>query len=130
MYVTHVDKVREYELKSEGYHKVRVKYLLHAGIGVKRLQLRLFTIDVGGYTSKEKHAHEHEVFFLRGKALVKGENEEYEVGPGSVIFIRSWELHQIINIGDEPVQFICTKETSELPEPIKEDMEKHRISYP
>ena len=127
MYVTHVDKVKEYELKSEGCHKVRVKYLLHAGIGAKRLQLRLFTIDVGGYTPKERHAHEHEVFFLRGKALVKGENEEYEVGPGSIIFIKSWELHQIINIGDEPVQFICTKETSELPEPIKEEMEKEKL---
>jgi len=119
MYVTHADKVEEYELRKEGCRGVRVRYLLHAGVGAKRIQLRLFTIDVGGYTPWEKHAHEHEIFVLRGKALVKGEDREYEVGPGSVIFIGSWEHHQIVNIGDEPVQLLCTKETSELPEPLR-----------
>jgi len=113
MFVTNVERVREYDVNVEGACKVKVKYLLHKGVGAKRLQLRLFTLDVGGYTPLEKHAHEHEVFMLRGKALVRGGEQEVEVKAGNVIFISSYEEHQFRNIGDEPVEFLCTKETSE-----------------
>jgi len=75
------------------------------------LQLRLFTIDVGGYTPLESHMHEHEVFILSGKALVRGGNQEVLVQAGNVIFIPSNEEHQFKNIGNEPLKFLCTKET-------------------
>jgi mannose-6-phosphate isomerase-like protein (cupin superfamily) len=88
-------------------------------VGAKRLQLRLFTIDVGGYTPLEKHAHEHEVFMLRGTVLVRGRDKEVAVGPQNVIFIPSYEEHQFKNIGYEPVEFLCTKETGETPEVLK-----------
>jgi len=116
MYVTKVEKVREYEVAEEGAYKVKVKYLLHAGIGAERLQLRLFTIDVGGHTPLEKHAHEHEVFVLRGRALVRGGDKEVAANSRDVIFIPSYEEHQFKNIGDEPVELLCTKETGEMPE--------------
>lgn len=114
MYVTNVEKVMEHKIDKEGAHNVKVKYLLHKGVGAKRLQLRLFTIDIDGYTLLEKHAHEHEVFMLRGKALVRGGSQEVEVSPGDVIFIPSYEVHQFKNIGDEAVKFLCTKETKPL----------------
>lgn len=112
MYVTSVDKVREYRLKTEGARGVKVKYLLHKGVGAKRIQLRLFTVEVGGYTPLEKHAHEHEVYILRGKVLVKGGNQEVVAALGNVIFIPSQEEHQFQNISDERVEFLCTKEVS------------------
>lgn len=112
MYVTNVRKVTEYKIDREGARRVKVKYLLHKGVGAKRLQLRLFIIDVEGYTPIEKHAHEHEVFMLRGKALVRGGGQEVEVSPGNVIFIPAYEVHQFKNIGNEPVEFLCTKETA------------------
>ncbi len=111
MYVISADKVREYKLKREGAKGVKVKYLLHKGVGAKRIQLRLFTIEVGGYTPLEKHAHEHEVYMLKGKALVKGGDKEVLVTQGNVIFIPSNEEHQFRNVGDEAVEFLCTKET-------------------
>ena len=37
-----------------------------------------------------------------------------------IIFIPSYEVHQIKNVGDEPVQFLCTKETHELPELLRQ----------
>lgn len=114
MYVTNVERVREHQLRERGASKVRVKYLLHKGVGAERLQLRLFTIDVGGYTPLEWHAHEHEVFMLRGRALVRGGEEEVIVWPGDVIFIPSHEEHQFKNVGEERVEFLCTKETTGL----------------
>ena len=111
MYVTSVDKTEECEMKLKGALGVKVKYLLHKGVGAERLQLRLFTIDVGGYTALERHEHEHEIFILRGKALVSGGETETVVTKGDVIFIPSNEQHQFKNIGNEKLQFLCTKET-------------------
>lgn len=119
MYVTKVEKVREYEVPQEGAYKVKVRYLLHAGVGAGRLQLRLFTIDVGGYTPLERHAHEHEIFVLGGRALLRGGDKEVVVNPRDVIFISSHEEHQFKNVGDEPVELLCTKETGEIPEVLK-----------
>jgi quercetin dioxygenase-like cupin family protein len=115
MYVTKVEKVREYKVTEQGAYKVKVKYLLHKGMGAKRLQLRLFTIDVEGHTPLERHAHEHEVFMLRGRAMVRGGDKEVVASSGDVIFIPSYEGHQFKNIGNEPVEFLCTKETHKTP---------------
>jgi len=119
MYATKVEKVREYEVTEQGAYKVKVKYLLHKGVGAERLQLRLFTIDVGGYTPLERHAHEHEVFVFRGRVLVRGGDKEVVASTRDVIFIPSYEEHQFKNVGDEPVELLCTKETGEIPEVLK-----------
>jgi len=123
VYVTHVDEVKEYVVRKEGMKGVKVKYLIHAGVGAKKLQLRLFTIDVGGETHMESHEHEHEIFILRGKGLFRVGGKEVVLGPGNAIFIESYEPHQIVNVGDEPLQFLCTKLTSEIPVEIREEME-------
>ena len=113
MYVTSVSKVEENEMNVKGARGVKVKCLLRECVGAKRLQLRLFSIDVGGYTPLEKHKHEHEVFILHGKALVRGGDAETIVKEGDVIFISSWEKHQFRNMEKERLQFLRTKETVE-----------------
>jgi mannose-6-phosphate isomerase-like protein (cupin superfamily) len=113
MYVTSINRVRACGFNVKGACGVKIKYLLHEGVGAKRLQLRLFSIDVGGYTSLEKHKHEHEVFILHGKGLVRGGDNEAIVKRGDAIFISSWEEHQFRNVGEEKLQFLCTKETVE-----------------
>lgn len=119
MYVTSVDEVEEFTFEGEGSRGVRVRYLLHAGVGAKQLQLRLFTIEAGGYTPLERHEHEHEIFVIEGEGLIRGGNLEVTVKPGDVVFIPSNEEHQVKNIGDGRFRFLCTKQTSELPEELK-----------
>ncbi len=111
MFVTSVDEVEEIQMNVKGAYGVKVKYLLGENVGAKRLQLRLFTIEIDGYTPLEKHKHEHEVFILHGKALVRGGENEIIVTAGDAIFISSMEEHQFRNIGKENLQFLCTKET-------------------
>lgn len=113
MYITSVDKVEEIQMNVKGANGVKVKYLVHAGVGAKRLQLRLFLIDVGGYTPLEKHKHEHEVLILQGRSFVRGGDVEVIAKKGDVIFIPSWEEHQFRNVGEEELQFLCTKKTVE-----------------
>lgn len=113
MYVASLDKIEGRKMHEEGAHGVEIKHLLHEGVGAKRLQLRLFTIDVGGCTPLERHRHEHGVFMLQGEALVKGEDAKIVVKEGDVIFIPSWEEHQFRNVGKRRVRFLCKKETVE-----------------
>jgi quercetin dioxygenase-like cupin family protein len=112
MFITDVQSVREYLVRKQGAKGVSVKYLLHKGVGAKRLQLRLFRIEINGCTPLEKHEHEHEVYMLRGTASVCGRNKEVIVNAGNVVFISSNEEHQFKNVGNEPVEFLCTKETT------------------
>jgi len=112
MFVTDARKAKEYLVRKQGAKGVSVKYLLHKGVGAKRLQLRLFRIAVDGFTPMEKHEHEHEVYILGGTASVRGGDKEAIVKAGTVIFIASNEEHQFKNIGNETVEFLCTKETS------------------
>lgn len=117
MYVVNAGSVRAYRLgQGKG---VTVRYLLHAGVGARRIQLRLFTIEPGGCTPLERHEHEHEVYILRGRLLVRGGAREVVVGPGDALFIASVEPHQFSNLGEEPAEFLCTKETGEVPEILK-----------
>lgn len=111
LYITNVESVRDYKVRKAGAKGVRARYLLHKGVGATRLQLRLFTIDVSGFTPLERHEHEHEVFIIRGHILVRGGQHEAMVKAGNVVFIPSNEEHQFTNAGNEPVEFLCTKET-------------------
>ena len=115
MYVTTIDQAREYEVKRKGVKGVCVMYLLHAGVGAERIQLRVFTVAPGGHTDIHRHRHEHEVFMLKGEAQFIVGGSVVQASPGCAIFLASDEPHQIINAGAEPVQFLCTKETAETP---------------
>ena len=112
MYITNVKQVKHWSMDVPGAKGVKVQYLLNKDVGAGDLQLRLFTIEVGGFTPLEKHNHEHEVFILRGKAKIQSKGIETEVGVGDAIFIESLEEHQFRNIGEDELRFLCTKATS------------------
>ena len=112
-----VASARSYPLASG--RGVTVRYLLHAGVGARRIQLRLFTVEPNGCTPLERHEHEHEVYVLRGNLVLRGEDKEVVVGSGDAIFIPSMEAHQFSNRGQETAEFLCTKETGEAPETVR-----------
>ena len=70
--------------------------------------MRLFRIDVGGRIPLHKHNKIfHLQYILKGKMKVTIGQEEHVVEAGDVIYIPSRVVHEYINIGDEPVEFIC-----------------------
>lgn len=119
--------IPEFELNREGMCGVKVKYLLHAGFGAK-LQVRIFTVEVGGHTAMEKHAHSHQVFVLEGEGIIKSKNVEKRIKAGDFIYIGSWEYHQIINVGNRPLKFLCTKETNQIPEELRKFTSSNSLS--
>jgi quercetin dioxygenase-like cupin family protein len=83
------------------------KVLIGPDEGANNLHMRYFRIEPGGHSRLEQHSHEHEVYMLHGRALVRHGDEETELGPGDVIFIRGDEWHQLTTVGNEPMGFLC-----------------------
>ncbi len=83
------------------------KVLVGPEDGAPNFRIRYFRIESGGYSSLERHPHDHGVFILYGQARVRLGSEEMEVGPRDVVYVPGNELHQFQAIGDGPLGFLC-----------------------
>jgi len=86
---------------------VSVRWLIGPAENAPNFALRYFEIEPGGWSSLDRHAHDHGVVILRGRGQVLLGEEEFEVGFGDVVYIPPYEVHQFKNIGDEPLGFLC-----------------------
>lgn len=75
--------------------------------GAASYSLRYFEIPPRGKSSLDRHAHDHGVFILKGRARVLMGKEKVEAGAGDVLYIPPDEQHQFENIGDGPLGFLC-----------------------
>ena len=75
--------------------------------GQTKFETRYFEVAPGGYTSYEKHGHEHVVVVLQGSGKVKLGTETHEIGPGDCIHVPSWTPHQFENAGETPFGILC-----------------------
>lgn len=72
----------------------------------KEIHFRYFEIEPGGFSTLEKHEHEHIVMCLRGGGKVIAGTEVHVMKPFDVIHIKSWTPHQFI-AEEEPFGFVC-----------------------
>ncbi|NQS90557.1 cupin domain-containing protein [Patescibacteria group bacterium] len=82
--------------------------------GAPYFVMRYFEIKPKGWTSLDKHPHDHGVIVLKGKGKVLLGNEEIEVSFGDAIHVPPNELHQFKNTEEEPFGFICVIPNKEL----------------
>ncbi len=75
----------------------------------QRFHVRYFEIAPGGYSTLEKHEHEHVVVPLRGRGEVHFACYIYKVGIGDVVYIAPNDPHQFRNPEDaqEAFGFLC-----------------------
>jgi quercetin dioxygenase-like cupin family protein len=99
--------VQEYKLAAE--HHCGVIRAVLAGDGDDRtaFQIRYFEISPGGFTTLERHRHEHVVVVLRGTGRVRLDDTWHEVGFGDTVYVAPDEVHQLRNDGGEPFGFLC-----------------------
>ncbi len=101
-------------------------HLVHASeelCSKQNFSIRYFEIPPRGQSSFEHHLHDHGVIILKGRARVLLGWEVYKVGPGDAIYIPQNEQHQLKNIADEPLGFLCvnpSKEWLQKIEPLKQ----------
>ncbi len=74
-----------------------------------RFHLRYFEIAPGGYSTLEKHEHEHAVYVTRGRGEVQFGCYIYNVEAGDVVYVGPSDPHQFRNAddADEPFGFLC-----------------------
>ena len=99
--------LRAYGPENSGADKATRQILIGPDENSSNFHLRYFAVQPGGHTSLDKHAHEHGVYILHGQALLRLENNEYELNPGDVVYISGNEIHQFFASGQEPFGFLC-----------------------
>ncbi|MGD8700211.1 MAG: cupin domain-containing protein [Gemmatimonadales bacterium] len=82
----------------------------HPLVGVPEgtpFHVRYFEVGPGGYTTHERHEHQHVVIALRGEGEVRLGGEWLPLRFGDVVFVASNDPHQFRALGDEPFGFLC-----------------------
>jgi quercetin dioxygenase-like cupin family protein len=75
--------------------------------GAANFAMRVFHIDPGKASAEEEHPHDHGVLILSGRARVLLGSASHEVGAGDIVWIQPNEHHQLSNIGDGVLSFLC-----------------------
>lgn len=104
----------------EGIERTSYKQVGDHWLGVSRTELiaepsrnelpfhvRYFEVEPGGYSSLEKHAHEHVVIVVRGAGTVLLEDRDQPIASGDIVHVRSWQRHQFRAGAAEPLGFYC-----------------------
>ena len=69
--------------------------------------LRYFEIGPGGYSSWEKHVHEHVIIGVRGNGILIKEDSPFNISTHDIAYVSPLEKHQLRNEGKEPFGFFC-----------------------
>ena len=69
--------------------------------------MRLFELQPGASSPYHHHPHEHEVYVLGGQGELRSARDRQPLREGDFIFILPDEMHQLINVGADPLRFIC-----------------------
>jgi quercetin dioxygenase-like cupin family protein len=70
-------------------------------------ELRYFEMDAAGYSTLERHEHEHAVMILRGHGTCMVGTEVRAVKPFDLVTIPAWTWHQFRATAGEPLGFLC-----------------------
>ncbi len=86
---------------------VRKHELIGEAEGARDYRMRYFEVPAGGRTARERHAHDHGVMIVAGRARVTLGERTYEVGEGDVIYVAGDELHCFETLGEAALGFVC-----------------------
>ena len=79
-----------------------------ADASATKFETRFFDRAPGGYTSYERHAHEHVVIVLTGKGTVRLGDTVHTISAGDVVHTGPNEPHQFLADAGEGLGIVCT----------------------
>ena len=100
-------KTEGYKTKGSHWADVIRRVLIGNQNESAKFHLRYFEILPGGYTSFEKHKHEHVVVGIRGKGKVLCGKKRHELNFLDTLYIAPDTPHQLSNPFNEPFGFFC-----------------------
>ena len=101
--------LEEYKETTESWKGITRRELIGKRGETPKFHMRYFEIKPGGYSTLEKHEHEHAVFVTRGKGEVQFGCYIYTIEIGDVVYIAPSDSHQFRNPenSNEPFGFMC-----------------------
>lgn len=100
-------KVEKYKRQDGGWAAISRNVLIGSRGESAKFHLRYFEIAPGGYSSLERHRHEHVVVCIRGKGKVVIGKKSHSIGYLDTAYIAPDTVHQLRNPYEEPFGFFC-----------------------
>ncbi len=100
-------KIEEYKDETTDWSRVIRCVLIGRHNETTKFHVRYFEVSPGGYTSFEKHRHEHVVIGIRGKGIAICGKKKFELDFLDVLYIAPNIPHQLRNPFIEPFGFLC-----------------------
>jgi quercetin dioxygenase-like cupin family protein len=102
-----IDKVSGTPVTNPAAKDALMKVLVGANEGWDDHVMRVFELEVGGYTPKHAHDWPHINVVLEGEGTLFLNGQENPVEYGAYAYIPGGELHQFKNAGNTTFKFIC-----------------------
>lgn len=90
-----------------GVEGVSIRWVIADNVNAPNFAMRVIEVQPGAATEHHAHAWEHEVFVVEGKGMVRSEQGDEQIGPGSCVYIEPNEKHQFVNVGRTVLRIIC-----------------------
>lgn len=100
-------KIDKYKEEGQSWSSVLRMALIGDSQESVKFSIRYFEILPHGYSSLEKHNHEHVVICIRGAGKVTLGERTYKIGYLDTVYISPNTIHQFLNPFDEPFGFFC-----------------------
>ena len=102
-------EVEDYKATTETWKGITRRELVGKRGESGQFHVRYFELEPGGYSTLEKHEHEHAVIPIRGRGEVQFGCYIYRVEIGDVVYVAPNDPHQFRNPDDatEPFGFLC-----------------------
>ena len=105
--LVHPDPARTAPVHMDGVKDVRMEILVGRQHGAPNFSMRHFVVEPGGHTPHHQHDYEHEILILKGNGRAQSAAGERTFKAGDVIWVPPNEMHQFVNTGPTPLEFIC-----------------------
>jgi quercetin dioxygenase-like cupin family protein len=99
-------KPKGYKASDPRWHGVVRHAILGQHEGMP-FHVRYFEVEPNGFTTLERHEHQHVVVPIRGEGRVRLGKSWEEIGFGDVVYVAPHEAHQFRAAADEPLGFLC-----------------------
>ena len=100
-------RTEKYKSSGKGWADIIRQTLIGNHGESAKFQLRYFELAPNGFSSFEKHRHEHVVIGIRGQGTCIVEKKKYRISFLDTLYIKPNETHQLKNPYNEPFGFFC-----------------------
>jgi ribulose-bisphosphate carboxylase large chain len=100
-------KVDRYKKADGGWLSITRQALVGKQEPGAKFHLRYFEVDPGGFSSLERHRHEHLVICARGRGRIRIGDKTRSFKQMDVAYIGPNTVHQLQNPYNEPFGFFC-----------------------